>query len=616
MRRTSISQIRTHPLHEAWRRAGPALGLAFAYSCGHNLLLLAPPLFLLQIYDRVLSSRSMDTLVMLALIVAFAVMVGSLLDALRRIALGRIGGWLEDRLRPPLLAATLDSGDPRLAGRAAAAYRDAGMLRQFLGSGACPLLFDVVWAPLFLILLFLVHPLLGAIGALSAVVVFGAALAGETVAGDSAARAAEGYARAAARLAAAAPQLSALRAAGTARLAARLAMDEAASAAQDREDARRRAEIMLLLTTPFRGVAQIAVMAVAAGLVLHEDRSPAIIFASSLLFGRCLAPLQGLATSWKALDAALASYRRIADVLAWSVGTAASRSTDLHLSLREPGDAKGRLLVENVRFAPPGAARSVLRDVSFDLAPGECLGVIGLSGSGKSMLSQLVAGVHAPDHGQILLEDPDPSCLPAADGARCVGYLPQEVDLVGGSLRQVISGQDDPDLDDVVEAARLVGLHETIARLPDGYDTDAVHGGLILLRGHRQRLGLARAFFGRPRLVVLDEPNACLDCVGERILAEAIARIKAANGMVVVTTHRTGLLAVTDKILILNHGAVSAYGPTREVSDHYLSPQPVGRRVARTPGESHDALPRRPGGLRRARPGWGGEDIGEKGSPS
>jgi ATP-binding cassette subfamily C protein len=220
----------------------------------------------------------------------------------------------------------------------------------------------------------------------------------------------------------------------------------------------------------------------------------------------------------------------------------------------------------------------ILKGVSFRLAPGECLGIIGPSGSGKSTLGKIIAGISAPTVGSVLLDSIDVLAVRDSGGGRRLGYLPQDIDLFGETVKDIIARLGDADLQEIIEAAKLAGLHETITRLPQSYDTVVVGGGANLSRGFRQRLGLARAFFGDPHLVVLDEPNASLDYLGERVLFDAIERMKAANTTVIIITHRIGILAVTNKLAIMEGGAVSAFGDSKEIFERYLTrPQVVSR---------------------------------------
>jgi ATP-binding cassette subfamily C protein len=286
--------------------------------------------------------------------------------------------------------------------------------------------------------------------------------------------------------------------------AARLIDQAAQSARSAHSTAQRRNEIVMLIGKPIRALAQVVVMGFAAWLVLEHNRSPAIIFATSLLFGRALAPIEGAIAGWKAFTAVLGVYRRLSDLL-----TPAGRPVTGRATLLD--NPEGTLTVENVSVALPEYKCYPLNCVSFRLEPGECLGIIGASGSGKSTLGRIIAGISPPTAGRVLLGSVDVSVLRDSHGSRHLGYLPQEIDIIGDTVKEVIARLDVAEPEKVIEAAKLAGLHDTIMGLPDGYDTVVSNGGSGMLRGFRQRLGLARALFGRPSLVVLDQPNASLD---------------------------------------------------------------------------------------------------------
>jgi ABC-type protease/lipase transport system fused ATPase/permease subunit len=354
--------------------------------------------------------------------------------------------------------------------------------------------------------------------------------------------------------------------------AARLIYQSAQEARSEQDLAQRRCEIIMLVAKPVRALGQVLMMGAAAWLVLDQGRSPAIIFATTLLFGRALAPVEGAIAGWKALAAALSAYRRLGGVLA--ANSAVPEETDV------PADQlPGGLMVDNVGVALRESQCFLLNGVSLSVARGECLGIIGPSGSGKSMLGQIIAGVSLPTHGRVLLDNIEVSVLREGRGGRHLGYLPQDINLFGETIRDNIGRLDDPDLQKVIEAAKLAGIHDTIKRLPEGYDTPVPNGGFGFSRGFRQRLGLARAFFGDPRLVVLDEPNASLDYVGERVLLDAIEQMKIAKSTVIVITHRMGILAATNKIAIMQDGTVTAFGDSEEVFERHLSRPQVPSQV-------------------------------------
>jgi ATP-binding cassette subfamily C protein len=433
----------------------------------------------------------------------------------------------------------------------------------------------VFWSPLFLGVLFLVHPLLGVIGAVSALVLFGLGFAGDFFTAGPLARSVAALARSHGRFGMAVGNVHVIRAMGMLEDATRLVHQAALDARSEHEVVQRRNEIVMLISKPVRALAQVLIMGSAAWLVLEQGRSPAIIFATTLLFGRALAPIEGAMAGWKAFAMASAAYRRLNGVMAAVIPVADIKAL--------PDRPKGSLIVDNVGAALPGSSHLMLKGVSFGLAPGECLGIIGPSGSGKSTLGKIIAGISAPTVGSVRLDSVDVLSVRDSGGGRRLGYLPQDIDLFGETVRDIIARLDGADLQKVIDAAKLTGLHEMISRLPQAYDTVVVGGGCNLSRGFRQHLGLARAFFGDPHLVVLDEPNASLDYLGERVLFEAIERMKAANTTVIIITHRIGILAATNKIAIMQGGAVSAFGDSKEIFERYLArPQVSSRESAQS----------------------------------
>src|ERR1700730_16874026 len=387
------------PLEAALRTCAGSLGIVFAYSCSYNLLLLAPSIYLLQIYALVLSSRSGDTLLMLTLIVAFTVVIGGVLDALRRAALGGMGEWLEEELHPGVLSACFEYAYQAGQARASEAYRDLTTLRQFAQSGACSMLFDVLWTPLFLGVLFLVHPLLGVIGTVSALLLLGLGFAGDFFTEGPLARSVAALTRSHGRFGMAVGNVHVIRAMGMLDGAARLVHQAAQDARSEHDVGQRRKEKGMLITKHARALAQVLIMGAAAWLVLEQSRSPAIIFATTLLFGRALAPVEGAIAGWKDFAMALAAYRRLNGVMAAVTPVANIKA----LSDRP----KGSLIVDNVGAVLPVSGHLILKGVSFRLAPGECLGIIGPSGSGKSTLGKIIAGISAPTMGSVLLDSVD-----------------------------------------------------------------------------------------------------------------------------------------------------------------------------------------------------------------
>ncbi|MGX1325167.1 PrtD family type I secretion system ABC transporter [Bradyrhizobium sp. USDA 377] len=457
--------------------------------------------------------------------------------------------------------------------QASGAYRDLTVLRQFVESGSCTMLFDALWAPLFLLVLVLIHPLLGVVGACCVTFLFALTVAGELVTEDVLLRSSAALSRSYGRLQTAASNIHMIRAMGMFDSAARMIHRDSQHARREHDVALRRGEIVSLSAKPVRALSQVLIMGAAAWLVLDHGKSPAIIFASTLMFSRALAPVESAVAGWKSLVTAVSACQRLGALLA-AFPVARQESAGVF-----PPQARSGLVVDNVGVWLAGTDHLLLNGVSFSLMPGECLGIIGPSGSGKSLLGQVIAGLSMPTHGRVLLDNTDVSLLREGRNGDGLGYLPQDINLIGDTINDIIARLEDADRRKVVEAAKLAGIHGAIMRLPQGYDT-VVHSETIFSRGYRQRLGLARAFFGSPRLIVLDEPNASLDYGGERMLLDAIERMKLAGVILVVVTHRMGLLAATDKIAIMEDGAVAAFGDSEDIFERHLSRPQVTSQVA------------------------------------
>ena len=541
-----------------------------------NLLMLASPLYMMHVFDHVLSSGSLDTLIMLTLITAAALGALGILDGLRGQLLSRTSLWLEDRAGPAILADAMRAalrGDP--AG-GAQALRDLGSVKGFLTGPAVAPLMDAPWAPVFVAALFLLHPLLGIIGAVSAALLFGLALLNEAATRHPLAEANVALARTHSRAEAALRNAEAVQAMGMMDGVVRLWRQGGAEARQAQLSAGARGAVMLSLSRYLRLLVQTLILGVGAWLVIEHRTSAGAMFAATFLLGRALAPVENSIAAWRSFTSARLAYCRLV-ALAWKAPRPAGG-----MKLPRPG---GELSVERVTFAPPGTDQPTLRAVSFALRPGELLGIVGPSAAGKSTLARLVAGAWNPGAGAVRLDGAEIAVWLASGGARHIGYLPQDIELFAGTVKDNIARLGEAEPEEVIEAAKLVGLHDTIMRLPRGYDSEIGDAGLRLSGGQRQRVALARAVFGRPRLLVLDEPNSSLDPEGEEALGRAIQRLKADGTTIVVVAHRPSVLAHADKLLVLRAGAVEAFGD-RDAVIARLN----GTKAPRTPQTALDRL--------------------------
>jgi PrtD family type I secretion system ABC transporter len=521
-----------------------------AFSLGSNLLLLASPLYMLQVYDRVMVTGRVETLILLTVLTGAALLVFGLLDALRSTILTRMAGWFGECMGPILLGASVRG---HLAGTVsgAQALRDVQLVQTFIGSNSMPMLFDLPWAPVFLVLIWILHPWLGALAVGSTVLLLAMGAAQQavtrrtTMEGAAAQIVATQQAEATIRNSEAVHAMGMLPA-----LVERWKRANAVALAAQRRGGERAA--MLLGFAKFlRVFVQSAVLGLGAWLVLLGELSGGAMIASSILLGRALGPVEGAMAALRGLAAARVSWNQIQSRL-----RAHPPEAD-RMALPAP---IGLLTLDRVSCVPPGARTPALQGISFQARPGEALAVIGPSAGGKSTLCRVLTGLYPPSSGEVRLDGSEIRHWDPVRLGRHLGYLPQDVELFAGTVRQNIARMGEIDDEAVLEAARLAHAHEVIQRLPNGYDTQIGDGGTRLSGGQRQRIGLARALYGVPRLVVLDEPNANLDQAGEAALAAAIEEMKGRGATLIIVGHRPSTIAQADRILVLKDGRVEILG--------------------------------------------------------
>jgi ATP-binding cassette subfamily C protein len=536
--------------------AGCRTGLAAAlgFSVISNLLALAVPIYTIQIYDRVMASGSLETLVYLTLITLSALVFLGWLEIVRGRILQRIGTWLEQRLSTECLRRALASPTGADA-YGTQALRDVAHVRQAIGSTVTTALMDAPWAPVYLAALWILHPLLATVALGGAVTLFGLALINEMLTSRPLAASID-HAVAALRLADAAHRgretadPMGMTAALVSRWAAR--NDEVLRLQSTAGD---RAGIVLAGSRTCRLGLQVLLLATGAYLAVEQEITGGAIMASAILMARGLSPIEQAIGSWRSLVVA----RSAAGRLTAHLGRPELRPRGMGLPA-----PLGHLSLERVSFAGVGQ-NPILKGVSFELRPGESLTIIGPSGAGKSTLARLLIGALPAWSGCVRLDGADVFTWDRDDFGRHVGYLPQEVELFDGTIAENIGRMGDPRPEDVVEAARLAGIHDMVLRLPDGYQTRVGTGGLLLSGGQRQRIALARAVYGNPRLVVLDEPNSNLDGHGEEALVRAMTTLRERGATVVAVSHRPSLLHASDRLLVLRDGSVELAGPRDEV---------------------------------------------------
>ena len=556
----------------ACRRGWIGVGL---FSACLNMLMLAVPIYMMQLYDRVLATRNVDTLLALSAMVAGALVVFGILDALRGRVVERIGAWLDGQLGAPVLSGAVADALRAGGGVSAQGLRDLATVRGYLGGPAVMPLFDAPWVPVFLAIIFLIHPILGWIGLGGALALFTFAVVNDLATRKKTAESNEASARALNTADAAIRNADAIAAMG---MLPNLVRHWREMGARQRKLSASAADasggISAIAKTTRFGL-QVAMLGVGAYLVLLHEMTAGAMIAAAIILARGLAPMEQLINTWRLFTGAKTAYRRMGECIALAPrkeGTTA---------LPRP---EGRLDVEGVTYIPPGRREPVIRQASFRLDAGEVLGVVGPSGAGKTTLVRLIVGSLRPSAGYVRLDGADVSAWPAADRGRYVGYLPQSVELFSGTVRENIARLADAGDGEVVAAAKLAGAHDTILRLPEGYDTLIGTGGVPISGGQHQRIGLARAIFGNPAFLVLDEPNAHLDGEGEQALVEAVVRMRDRGTTVILIAQRTGAMAQVDKMLVIKEGMIVAFGPRDEILEKLRRPElkvPSGAMSAR-----------------------------------
>ena len=557
------------PLASVLRACRGAFAAIGVFSGAINILLLTGSLYMLQVYDRVLPSRSVPTLVALSAVALALYGFQGALGWIRSRIMVRVGQSLDQQLSGRVFRSIVHRRPgPGREGDALQPLRDLDQLRAFLSGPGPTALFDLPWMPLYLGLCFAFHAAIGIVTSAGALLLVALAWLTELWT-HTPSRAAGRLASTRIELAQASRRNSeALRAMGMVeRLAARWedANDRYMTTQREASDV---AGGLGHASRVARMVLQSAVLAVGAYLVINDEATAGVMIASSILTARALAPLELSIAQWRSFIAARDGFARLSAQLA----AGAADGVPLPLPLPPPRE---HLAIESVSIAAPGSARLVVRDVTFQLEKGQALGVIGPSASGKSSLARALVGIWKAERGKIRLDGAAIEQWSPERLGRHVGYLPQDVELLDGTVAENISRFEvGPDPAAVIAAANAAAVHRLILNLPDGYETRIGESGAALSAGQRQRIALARALYREPFLVVLDEPNSNLDAEGEQALTQAIAGVRRRRGIVVVIAHRPAALASVDMVLAMLEGAVHAFGPKEEVLKRVLRPLP------------------------------------------
>jgi ATP-binding cassette, subfamily C, type I secretion system permease/ATPase len=556
--KNTVASAERDPISAAFRAYLPALRTTFVLSLAINLLMLASPLFMLQVYDRVLTSRSLPTLVVLTVLLAGAFVFAGFLDAVRQRLMARIGAGVADKLSPAAYAATLDRA---LAANSPAdadqPIRDLDAVRQYLGGTSITAFLDLPWLPIYAAFAFLLHPLVGMMTIAAAIFLFCLAYSNERATRALGAEGAVHKQRAHQVAESARQGAEVLRAMKMETRFKDRWIAERDTAQQHHLQLTDRVSAHGAFSRMLRLFLQSAVLALAAALAIGGEMSAGSIIAASVIMSRALAPVEQITAQWEAFQVARRAYFRL------RLALSESGPTDERVELPK---SRGALDVEDLVVGPPQAKKPTLLDIRFSLEPGDGLGIIGTSGSGKSTLVRALAGVWPSLRGKVRLDGAALDQWPAQQLGQAIGYVPQDVQLFAGTVAENISRfAVEPDSTAVVRAAQRANVHDMILRLPNGYQTEIGEGGAGLSAGQRQRIALARAFYSEPSLLVLDEPNSNLDGPGEAALIETLLQARKDGVTVVIVSHRPGTLQVTNKVLCLQDGRQAAFGLRDEI---------------------------------------------------
>ncbi len=540
-------------LADVFRPVAGAFGGVLVLSIFANLLVFTSPIYSLQVYDRVLGSRNTTTLAMITLVAVGLYVTYALIDHYRSRALGGVAVAVDAVIAGPAFEVAMAMARAGHPAHRADSLRDADTIRDFVAGGALIALFDAPWTFVFIGLCFFIHLELGIFATLAGVILFGLSIANEIVTRrvlTEAARSSDGSLD---RIAATLRNVEVIRALGmTGVVRGRWFADRRRTVAAAATAARRGGTVMVLIKF-LRLTVQSTVLGLGAWLVLAGEIGAGTMFAVTIVLGRALAPVEAIVAQWKSVVAVRNAWVRLDGRIR------ALRRTEDRMTFPHP--IAGAIAVENLFVAPPGSQKPVVRNVSLRLEPGEALAILGRSGSGKTSLVRALVGAWPAASGTVRIDGADIANHDPDEVGRHVGYLPQNVELFAGTVRENIARLGEVDDERVFAAARTAHAHDLIQRLPDGYDTRIGEDGVGLSGGQRQRIGLARAAFGNPTLVVLDEPNANLDGEGDAALAATLSTWKSRGVTVIVVTHKSDVLAVCDRIAVLDDGQLIKFGP-------------------------------------------------------
>jgi len=521
-----------------------------------NILMLVPPLYMLQLYDRVLTSRSEDTLILLTAIVLVLFITMALLEIVRSKILVKIGNNLDYILSQRIFNLLFDLANKHPGKATAVPLNDLTQIKQFMTGNGLFAFFDAPWIPIYIAVLFIFHPMFGYFAIFAAIVLLSLAIVNEYVTKEKLGEA-NGLSRASgAYVESNLRNAEVINAMGMKDNVRSVWEEKYFGFLHAQNEASNKAAVISNTSKTMRMMFQSMMLGLGGYLAITMEVSPGMMIAGSIIMGRALAPIDLMINSWKGFSGARTSYERVDELLE------DFPKDKEYMELPAP---QGEIILEQVVVTPPGAKQPSIKGISMVIDKGDVVGIIGPSAAGKSSLARIILGLWPLAQGKARLDKADIYQWDKADLGKYIGYLPQDIELFEGTVSQNIARFREVDSKKVVEAAQKAGIHEMVLRLPDGYDTLIGAGGVGLSGGQRQRIGLARAIYDSPVLVVLDEPNSNLDEQGELSLVRAIEILKQQETTVVVITHKPNILKVTNKLAVLKQGILEMYGKTNEV---------------------------------------------------
>ncbi len=551
-----IDEVEESELKQTIIKAKKSIFMAGLFSMFINLLMLVPPLYMLQLYDRVLTSRSESTLYMLTLIVIVLFVTMGLLEVVRSRVLVKFGNRFANILSNRIFESTFELANKKPEAASSRLMGDFTQLRQFLTGNGLFAFFDAPWIPIYIIVLFLFHPYFGFFAIFAAITLVAITFLNEYTTKEKMDNANTLNRDSMMQLEANIRNAEVINAMGMKTNVRKKWEEKYFGFLNAQNDASNKAGIWSNLSKTLRMFFQSMILGLGAYLAVNMELSAGMMIAGSIIMGRALAPLDLMIATWKGFSGARMSYKRIDQLL---------KDFPKNKEYMELPAPKGFISVEGVYAKPPASNKYTLENLNFSINKGDILGVIGASAAGKSTLARIILGVWPVQIGTVRIDGADISQWDREHLGKYIGYLPQDIELFSGTISENIARFNEVDSQKVIEAAMKAGVHEMILRLPEGYDTVIGSGAVVLSGGQRQRIGLARAIYDNPVFVVLDEPNSNLDEQGELALLKTVEELKKSGTTVVIITHRPNILKVTNKILIMNSGKIERYASTEEI---------------------------------------------------